>query len=87
MSGNVSAIETAWQNYRLLVLPADASEVQVTECRRAFFGGAAVLFSALMSNEHSEAEYIAMMTRLARELDQYGQELDAHSIDTKGLQS
>lgn len=35
-----------WQSYRDQVIPAAASPVQVQECRRAFYAGAAGFYSA-----------------------------------------
>lgn len=36
-----------WASYRESVMPADASEMQVQECRRAFYGGARALLAGL----------------------------------------
>jgi len=49
----MSTFFAEWKAYRQQVLPADASEVQVTECRRAFYAGASAflfLTSKLMSD-------------------------------------
>jgi hypothetical protein len=35
----------AWNSYRAQVIPADASPVQLTECKRAFFAGAGSVWS------------------------------------------
>lgn len=53
---NRNRIAKAWEGYRLLVIPANASEVQVIECRRAFYGGAVSLFGAVLSGLTPEQE-------------------------------
>ncbi len=42
-------IEAGWQAYRMLSIPPDAPDIQVSECRLAFFFGAQHLFASLMS--------------------------------------
>lgn len=49
-------IEAGWQSMRLLVLPKDAPEVQVSEMRKAFFMGAQHLYAALMNIMDEDAE-------------------------------
>ena len=75
-------IERGWENYRQMVVPADASPVQIDETRRAFYAGAAVLFHTIMrvldpSDEPTEAD-LANMDDISRELDAFGQEIDKH---------
>jgi len=41
-------IGNAWATYEERVLPADAPDEQKQECRRAFYGGAASLLTALV---------------------------------------
>jgi hypothetical protein len=33
-----------WEDYQLKVVPAEAPEIQVRECRRAFYAGAASMY-------------------------------------------
>lgn len=73
-------IANGWKSYQKLVLPADAPEIQVRECRQAFYGGAAVLFETLMmsldsGDEPTDAD-MQRMVDLQAELDEYGQQLD-----------
>lgn len=55
----------AWASYRESVVPAEAGEVQVQECRRAFYAGARAveaMFSAMVDMPDSEgAEAIAAL--------------------------
>lgn len=56
----------AWASYRESVVPAEAGEVQVQECRRAFYAGAraieAMFISAMVDMPDSEgAEAIAAL--------------------------
>lgn len=39
------SLESVWQSYRADVIPADAGPIQVEECRRAFYAGAAGFYS------------------------------------------
>lgn len=39
-----NTIKKRWESYRYLVLPENASEVQISECRNAFYAGAWALF-------------------------------------------
>ena len=41
-------LEAEWLDYRKRVVPADAARVQVEECRRAFYAGAASIHSVIM---------------------------------------
>ncbi len=42
-------IEAGWASFELMVLPADASEVQKVEMRMAFFSGAQHLFGSILT--------------------------------------
>lgn len=42
-------LNNEWDRFREEVLSPHAPEVQITEMRRAFFGGAAALFGVMMS--------------------------------------
>jgi hypothetical protein len=65
-------IESEWQAYRRQVVPANAPEVQMLECRRAFWAGASSLFGAIMNilepgTEATEAD-LDLMTAISEEL-------------------
>ena len=65
-------INNAWEGFREDVLDPTASQVQVTEMRRAFFGGALALFSALMTKldpgEEETERDLAQMDAIDQEL-------------------
>jgi hypothetical protein len=68
-----------WNSYRKQVLPADASDVQVTECRRAFYGGAQAFYSTVMGglgpgSEAEEADF-KLMEDLATELKDFSKQV------------
>src|SRR3546814_11107890 len=41
-------LNNEWDTFREMVLAPDAPDIQLSEMRRAFFGGAAALFNVLM---------------------------------------
>lgn len=49
-------IEAGFAAYRLFVMPKDAGEIQVDECRLAFMAGADHLFASIMSTLDPEGE-------------------------------
>lgn len=68
-------MQALWESYRISVIPRDAPEVQITECRRAFYGGAKGLMDAVMlaldpTREPTDAD-VAYMGGLQHELDQF----------------
>jgi hypothetical protein len=46
---NTELIGHAWLSYREKVLGKDANEIQLTECRRAFYAGAWGLFTTVLA--------------------------------------
>lgn len=81
-------IESGWDSYRQIVVPADASEAQVRDTRRAFFGGAAILFQTIMlamgpGTEESEAD-LRFMESIQAEVDEFGLEIDLELLPVKG---
>lgn len=73
-------IEQGWNSYRKLVIPANAPEIQIKECRQAFFGGSAILMQSIMlmldpGVEPTDAD-MQRMSDIQKELDEYGQSLD-----------
>lgn len=49
-------LEAGWLGYRLQVLPPDAPQIQIDECRIAFFSGAQHLFSSIMGIMDADRE-------------------------------
>jgi hypothetical protein len=76
-------IKQGWDSYHKLVVPLDASSVQVSETKQAFYSGAAILFQALMLTldpgdgtiEPTE-EDMQRVSDLQAEIDEFGQMLD-----------
>lgn len=65
-----------WASYRAMVIPANAPDVQISECRRAFYAGAKGLLDAVMlaldpSRDPTEAD-IEYMGKLQKELHTFG---------------
>lgn len=81
-------IEPGWQGYRNVVLPADASDVQLQECRQAFFAGAAILMQSIMQTldpgtEPTDAD-LERMSSIQAELDEFGQQIDQRYLGDPG---
>lgn len=75
-------IEAGWRSYQLLVVPADASETQLVECRRAFFAGAQHLFGTMMNmmdpgGEPTTAD-ISKIDAIDRELRRFITDMNRH---------
>jgi len=73
-------IESGWISYRNMVLPKGAPDIQIRECRQAFYAGAAILMEGIMrsldpGDEPSEAD-MERMAAIQAELDAFGQEID-----------
>lgn len=73
-------IEEGWSSYREMVIPKDAPEVQINECRQAFFAGAVILMAKIMrsldpGDEPSDAD-MQRMADIQDELDAFGQQID-----------
>jgi len=67
-----NTVAGAWGSYAEQVMPADAGEVQTTECRRAFYGGAVAMFRLLAMNQApTEEEALAHIERVHLELSTY----------------
>ena len=72
-------IASAWQEYLARVIPADAPEVQVSECRKAFYAGAGCLLDAMCAvlgpgQEPTESDLL-IMDGIADELKQFAREV------------
>jgi hypothetical protein len=49
-------VRDEWLSYRLQVIPSDAPSRQIAECRRAFYAGAEMLLTAIMSGLDPDKE-------------------------------
>lgn len=76
MSGRgVKLIEIGWRQYAEKILPANAPRVQVWECRRAYYAGAAHLFTELTQrvgpDSTSEDAGVEMMQGVSDEIERF----------------
>ncbi len=81
--GSVGLIEKNWLDYRANVVPPQADETQVTETRRAFYAGAAILFSSLIDMlepgaEATDADF-KMMRSIQQEFAKFHAEVKAEA--------
>ena len=80
MTSKRKMIETAWNGYRKMCVPADASAIQVAETRQAFFGGASVIFTSILnsltSGEEPKQEDLYLLSDVQEEINEFGQSLD-----------
>ncbi len=70
----VNPVMDGWESFAAAVLPPNASEVQVTEMRRAFFGGAWFMlttFQAIGEDSVSEDEGVAVLELAKAEMEEF----------------
>lgn len=80
MTAKTKLIERGWNSYRDMVLPKNAPDIQIRECRQAFYAGAAILMQGIMGaldsgDEPTDAD-MQRMAAIQDELDAFGQEID-----------
>jgi hypothetical protein len=73
----MNVVYEAWQDYRLRVVPLDASSIQVAETRRAYYAGAGAVVKALLRTSGS----VPTPQRLA--VDEVQQELLRFQADVE----
>ena len=73
-------IAKGWESYRSMVIPPDASPVQLQESERAFYAGAAILWKSVMqgldSGDDATEGDMQRMADIQSELDAFGHQLD-----------
>lgn len=70
----MKSLPQEFDEYRLLVIPAGATQSQVRECRRAFYAGAGAvltLLHALSGNDVSEDDGVAALGAMRRDLEAF----------------
>lgn len=81
-------IESGWESYRRLCVPATASAQQVDETRQAYFAGAAILHTTLMHclspGPGETAGDLRIMQALQDEVDKFGREIDLKVLGFTG---
>ena len=75
-------LETEWMTYRNKVLPKNAGEVQITESRRAFFGGAWAIYALMMNALEEGTEATPADVRLMEKL--HNEMVEFHNRMVKG---
>jgi hypothetical protein len=63
-------LANAWKTYRRRIIPATAPDVQIQECRRAFYGGAEALLQQIANGldpgsevTQDDVEYLAQINQ------------------------
>lgn len=81
-------IEAGWAGYRMMVLPPNAPQIQIDECRMAFMAGSQHLFSSIMNildpgADPSTAD-LRKMDLIDKELREFAREMQLKITKTKG---
>ncbi len=81
-------IAAGWESYLEEVVPKDASKMQLSETRQAFYAGSAILFQVLMiglsPGDDVEELDITRLEDLQAELIEFGQQLDLKYVKPGG---
>lgn len=66
----MALIGDGWADY-YQILPKNASPVQISETKRAFYSGAAYLYGSLVGGlkDKTEGDALALMRRISTEID------------------
>lgn len=67
----MKTLASQWDSFRLLVVPAGASDLQLREMRRAFYAGAEAMRTTLLSVPDGDAEEMAACDAINAELGQF----------------
>lgn len=69
-----------WVDYHMRIVPKDAPPVQVQETRRAFYSGATILLSLIMTGlspeEDPTEDDLRKMDQLKAEMDQFWKDVE-----------
>lgn len=80
MTNKALLIAKGWQEYKEFVIPADAHETQLIECKRAFYAGARSCLSDVLALAGASAgepteQDIELMADLEEELAQFARDV------------
>lgn len=67
MTAKSTLIRTGWEEYRRSVMPQNAGQVQVMECRRAFYAGAMTMFVLMEKFADLEEDEAMAMLQLTKD--------------------
>ena len=88
LMSNGKIIEAGWVSLRMMAIPPEASELQISEMRNSFFAGAHHLLTSVMTSFDPGAEPTDAdnhrMDMIAKELDMFIVDFEAKNIRTKG---
>jgi hypothetical protein len=62
-----------WNVFRDVVIPKDASEIQLREMRRSFFAGASMCFTLLVNHTNNEDLGLELMNDLDAEFRSFAE--------------
>ena len=78
-------IEIGWVGYRVAVIPPNASDIQLSESRKAFFAGAQHLWGTVMSmlepGSDETPNDMRRMDYIAKELEAFYQQMKSEVSD------
>ena len=82
------SIAAGWESYRRLVVPSTVSQVQVDECKLAFYAGATVLFYSILKSldegdEPTEGD-LQKMDDIHEEIERFTTTFDQQVIKRRG---
>lgn len=81
-------MEAAWESFAAATVPAAAPAIQRAEMRKAFYGGAAMMFEAVVHGTDPEAEPteadMRRISRIAAGLERFAEEMAA-DMPAKGI--
>lgn len=73
MADRQQRIMEEWNVFREVVIPKDASEIQLREMRRSFFAGASMCFTLLVNNTNNEDLGLELMNDLDAEFRSFAE--------------
>jgi hypothetical protein len=81
------SVKAGWESYQRMVLSPTAPDIQISECRLAFYAGATVLFYAIMASldegeEPTEAD-LKRMDNINEEIENFAKTFDETVIKRK----
>lgn len=81
-------VEAGWVGYRAMVLDPAAPQIQIDECRMAFFGGAQHVFGAIMTmlepGDDPTDNDMRRMDAIDKELREFIEKFKLQFVKTEG---
>jgi hypothetical protein len=76
----LETVDETWLTYMDQVIPRDAPQVQIQECKRAFYAGAAAMFynsAAIGNDDVTEDRAVAHLEQVGAELKRFSADVEA----------